>query len=77
MAGRVCIGTSGYVYAHWRGPFYPRALPSSQRFGYYAHCFDTVELNASFYRLPTRATFAAWRRAAPPGSHSRSRRAAT
>jgi uncharacterized protein YecE (DUF72 family) len=67
MPGRVFIGTSGYVYPHWRGRFYPADLPAKDWFAYYARHFDTVELNNPFYRLPTAATFAAWRRAAPRG----------
>jgi uncharacterized protein YecE (DUF72 family) len=61
------IGTSGWVYPHWRGLFYPRTLPTKQWFDFYAHEFDTVEVNNSFYRLPTAETFAAWRTQAPPG----------
>jgi uncharacterized protein YecE (DUF72 family) len=67
MAGRVFVGTSGYVYPHWRGRFYPADLPAKDWFAYYARHFETVELNNPFYRLPTAATFAAWRRAAPHG----------
>src|SRR5262249_61724582 len=65
MAGRVFIGTSGYVYAHWRGRFYPAHLPVGRWFGHYAAHFSTVELNRPFYQLPAASTFAAWRRAAP------------
>jgi uncharacterized protein YecE (DUF72 family) len=65
MAGRVFIGTSGYVYPHWRGRFYPAALPPARWLAHYAEHFSTVELNRPFYQLPTAATFAAWRRAAP------------
>jgi uncharacterized protein YecE (DUF72 family) len=67
VAGRVRIGTSGYVYPHWRGTFYPRGLSPARWLDCYARHFDTVELNNPFYRLPTRASFAAWRRAAPAG----------
>jgi uncharacterized protein YecE (DUF72 family) len=67
MAGRVFIGTSGYVYGHWRGRFYPRPLPAREWFRFYAQRFETVELNNPFYRLPTAATFGAWRAAAPAG----------
>jgi uncharacterized protein YecE (DUF72 family) len=67
MANRAFIGTSGYVYRHWRGPFYPRQLPPHQWFQFYAEHFVTVELNNSFYRLPTTANFTAWRTAAPLG----------
>ena len=65
MAGRVFIGTSGYAYPHWRGRFYPTALPATRWLAHYAEHFSTVELNRPFYQLPTAATFAAWRRAAP------------
>lgn len=61
------IGTSGYVYRHWRGRFYPRALPASQWLAWYAAHFDAVELNAPFYRLPTAEAFARWRAQVPPG----------
>lgn len=63
----VNIGTSGWVYPHWLGRFYPEDLPESAWLGYYARHFASVELNCSFYRLPTRAQFAAWREATPPG----------
>jgi uncharacterized protein YecE (DUF72 family) len=59
--GRVLIGTSGYVYGDWRGRFYPRALPVRQWLSFYAARFQTVELNNSFYRLPSPAMFRAWR----------------
>lgn len=64
-AGNAWIGCSGWQYKHWRGDFYPRDLPVSQWFDYYAQRFDTVEINNSFYRLPERATFVAWGRRAP------------
>ena len=63
----VRIGTSGWVYQHWRGIFYPRGLPPSEWFAHYAREFDTVEINNSFYRLPDAGTFDAWREQAPPG----------
>jgi uncharacterized protein YecE (DUF72 family) len=63
---RVQIGTSGWVYQHWRGIFYPDHLRQSDWFAYYAQLFDTVEINNSFYRLPSVAAFAAWRLQAPP-----------
>jgi uncharacterized protein YecE (DUF72 family) len=64
-SGRVRIGTSGYQYDHWRGVFYPEDLPKRQWFEHYARHFDTVEINASFYRLPETHTFEAWYRQAP------------
>ena len=65
--GTVRIGTSGYQYDDWRDRFYPKGLPKSRWFAYYAQYFGAVELNATFYRLPEAATFERWRDAAPKG----------
>ena len=65
MAGEVRIGTSGWVYPHWRERFYPKGLPQSRWLEFYAERFDTVELNNPFYRQPERVTFERWRRAVP------------
>jgi uncharacterized protein YecE (DUF72 family) len=65
--GRARVGCSGWQYKHWRGDFYPAELPQARWFEHYAETFDTVEINNSFYRLPERATFAAWRQRAPRG----------
>ena len=62
----VHVGCSGWVYKHWRGLFYPEGLPQKRWFERYAEDFDTVEINASFYRLPLSSTFDAWREKAPP-----------
>jgi uncharacterized protein YecE (DUF72 family) len=61
------IGCSGWNYAHWRGHFYPDGLPESRWLAHYAQSFDTVEINASFYRLPTRKSAERWASATPPG----------
>jgi uncharacterized protein YecE (DUF72 family) len=61
------VGTSGWSYAHWRGRFYPPGLPSSAWLSYYTTQFGTVELNGSFYRLPSPAAVAHWREVAPRG----------
>ena len=61
------IGCSGWVYKHWRGTFYPDGLPQKRWFERYADEFDTVEINASFYRVPLASTFEGWRGKAPPG----------
>ena len=61
------VGCSGWVYKHWRGIFYPEGLPQKRWFERYAEEFDTVEINASFYRLPLATTFEGWREKAPPG----------
>ncbi len=67
MSAEIRIGTSGWVYKHWRGVFYPQSLAAREWFPYYARYFDTVEINNSFYRLPTPEMFDAWRKQAPPG----------
>jgi len=61
------VGTSGYFYRGWRGVFYPEDLPLSEYFAYYQRHFDTVEVNASFYRFPTRETVRRWYREAKGG----------
>jgi uncharacterized protein YecE (DUF72 family) len=63
----VHVGCSGWVYRHWRGLFYPEGLPQKRWFDRYSQEFDTVEINASFYRLPLPTTFEGWREKAPPG----------
>jgi uncharacterized protein YecE (DUF72 family) len=66
-APAIRVGCSGWNYKHWRERFYPKGLPASRRFEFYAEHFDTVEINNSFYRLPTAETFAKWRDQAPEG----------
>jgi uncharacterized protein YecE (DUF72 family) len=61
------IGTSGWLYRPWRGPFYPPKLAQARWLEHYASRFDTAEINGTFYRLPTQATVARWREATPPG----------
>jgi uncharacterized protein YecE (DUF72 family) len=65
VAGEVQIGTSGWHYKHWRGVFYPQELPSTKWLDYYSQRFHTVEINNSFYRLPSEAAFDAWRDSTP------------
>ena len=63
----VRVGTSGWSYDHWTDVLYPPGLPSARRLSRYVEEFDTVELNASFYRWPKDSTFAGWRAQLPPG----------
>jgi uncharacterized protein YecE (DUF72 family) len=63
----VRIGTSGWHYQHWVGPFYPPGTPSETFLRHYSDRFDTVEINHTFYQLPDSDTVAAWRRAVPAG----------
>lgn len=59
------IGTSGWVYAHWRNRFYPKRLPQTRWLEYYTGHFSTVEINNSFYRLPPKEAFETWRKRTP------------
>jgi uncharacterized protein YecE (DUF72 family) len=61
------VGTSGYSYPEWRGSFYPERFPGAQMLPYYAERFGTVELNNTFYRMPTAKTIAGWDRDTPAG----------
>ncbi len=61
------IGTSGWHYDHWRGPFYPVDLAKVNFLRYYQERFHSVEINNSFYQLPKEKTLIAWRENAPEG----------
>ena len=63
------LGTSGYVYRDWRSVFYPEGLPARRWLDHYSSVFSTVELNATFYRLPTANAVDGWREGTPPGFH--------
>lgn len=67
MVRELRIGTSGWIYKSWRGVLYEPGLPQRRWLERYAETFDTVELNASFYRLPSADQFAAWAKRTPPG----------
>jgi uncharacterized protein YecE (DUF72 family) len=56
----VHIGCSGWVYPHWRELFYPKGVPQRAWLGYYAEQFDTVEINNTFYRLPSHSAVQGW-----------------
>lgn len=64
---KLWIGTSGWVYRHWRGIFYPTKLSGDRQLPFYAERFATVEVNFTFYRLPERSVFEAWRAQTPAG----------
>jgi uncharacterized protein YecE (DUF72 family) len=66
-ARRVHIGTSGWSYAHWQGAFYPQGLPAKEWLSYYARQLSSVEINASFYKLPSLDVLAQWRDSVPSG----------
>lgn len=64
---RMHIGTSGWQYAHWKGPFYPEHLGKGEFLRFYAARFDSVEVNGTFYRLPSETTLDSWRENTPRG----------
>lgn len=61
------VGTSGWHYDHWRGVFYPDCLPKSHWLEHYSRYFNSVEINGSFYRLPSEKAVREWRDATPNG----------
>lgn len=59
-AGRLVVGTSGWVYPDWLGTVYPETLKSRDTFAFYRKQFDSVELNATFYHFPRASTVEKW-----------------
>ena len=59
------VGTSGYNYPEWKGSFYPADLAASKMLAYYAARFTAVEINYTFYRMPTAKAVAGWAAATP------------
>jgi uncharacterized protein YecE (DUF72 family) len=66
-AGHIYIGTSGWSYKSWAEAFYPADLPPGKQLRYYTTKFPTVEVNRTFYSLPTEKAFCDWKRTAPAG----------
>src|ERR1043166_834559 len=64
---RLHVGTSGYNFPEWKGSFYPPKLPSAKWLEYYAQQLGTVEINYTFYRMPSAKTVAGWDAATPEG----------
>lgn len=64
-AGTIHIGTSGWHYKHWKGAFYPQDLKDADQLGFYTQQFNTVEINNSYYRVPSEATFQKWQATVP------------
>jgi uncharacterized protein YecE (DUF72 family) len=64
---RVLVGTSGFSYPAWRGTFYPEKLPESKMLAHYATRMGAVEINNTFYRMPTPEALARWAAETPDG----------
>jgi uncharacterized protein YecE (DUF72 family) len=63
---RLFVGTSGYNFPEWKGTFYPSKLPTAKWLEYYASQLGTVEINYTFYRMPTPKVVAGWDAVTPP-----------
>jgi len=61
----IYLGTSGWYYTHWLGNFYPENLEQNKWLGFYSKKFNTVEVNASFYRLPFKNMIKGWTNKTP------------
>lgn len=61
------LGTIGWSYSFWRGDFYPNKTPPKDFLAYYASQFNTVEVDNTFYRIPTLQTVTSWRKQTPRG----------
>jgi uncharacterized protein YecE (DUF72 family) len=64
---RIHIGTSGWHYDRWKGPFYPEETSAGEMLAFYADHFTSVEINNSFYQLPEEQVLKQWRDAVPQG----------
>ena len=66
-SGQLHVGTSGYSYKEWKGNFYPPKLADREMLSFYAQQFSTVEINHSFYRMPTENVLLQWAKTVPEG----------
>lgn len=60
------VGTSGYSYKEWKGSFYPEKIPAKDMLRFYSERLSTVEINASFYRVPQKSMLENWKEQVPP-----------
>ncbi len=67
MAGTLYLGTSGFAYKEWKGPFYPETLKDREMLPYFASKFRSVEINYTFRRQPSEKTLATWKEETPEG----------
>jgi len=65
--GKLRVGTSGYSYKQWKGSFYPEKLPEREMLAFYGKQFSTVEINHSFYRMPSESILLNWAKSVPEG----------
>jgi uncharacterized protein YecE (DUF72 family) len=67
VTGTLYLGTSGFAYKEWKGPFYPETLKDREMLSYFAERFRSVEINYTFRRQPSETTIAAWSEQTPEG----------
>jgi uncharacterized protein YecE (DUF72 family) len=67
--GDLRVGTSGYAYKEWRGSFYPEKLPDGEMLRFYSRQMRSVEINHTFYRMPTEKVLEGWAESVPAGFH--------
>src|SRR2546421_4731757 len=60
------VGTSGYSYKEWKGSFYPEKIPAKEMLRFYSERLSTVEINATFYRMPQPSMLENWKEQVPP-----------
>src|SRR5712691_4683081 len=65
--GQLLVGTSGYSYKEWKGSFYPEKIPAKEMLRFYSGQLSTVEINATFYRMPQPGMLENWKEQVPPG----------
>ena len=67
MSARLWVGTSGYSFDEWKGNFYPEKLAAKDRLRFYSKQLETVEINNTFYRMPTEKLLGGWKEEVPDG----------
>lgn len=67
QAGELRVGTSGYAYKEWKGRFYPKKFPDREMLTFYGQQFSTVEINHTFYSMPTEKVLLQWAKSVPAG----------
>jgi len=63
--GKLMVGTTGFSYQDWLGNFYPQFCPQADLLKYYSHCFSTVEIDSTFYKIPSEKTVTKWNKVTP------------
>ena len=68
---KIFVGTSGYGYKEWKGKFYPEKIAPKEMLRFYAERLSTVEINNTFYRMPTESVLTSWAEQVPDDFVSR------